>query len=356
MIVMDDVYAVILAGGGGERFWPLSTDRLPKQFLTLFGPRSLLTETVERVRSLVPVERMFLVGGSRYAPLIRRQVPDLPRENLVQEPAGRDTAAAIGLASVLLARRHPDPLMLVFPADHAIADVRGFRRTMRRAIAVLRRHDALVTVGVRPTRPETGYGYIVAGEPVAGAPGVRWVRRFLEKPSRARAVRLARDPRCAWNAGIFAWRNRTIQRRFAALMPDLWARLCRIRDSWGRRDGAGILAREFARMAKISLDYGILEKSPDVAMVPAAFPWDDLGSWSALERVLRPDRTGNVVVGDYVGLESADCVIYGTEKPIRTLGLKGVIVVDAPDGILVCPKARAQEVKRLLRAPVRRRR
>lgn len=356
MIVMDDVYAVILAGGGGERFWPVSTDRLPKQFLTLFGPRSLLTETVERVRSLVPVERMLLVGGARYAPLIRRQVPDLPRENLIQEPAGRDTAAAIGLASVFLARRHPDPLMLVFPADHAIADIRGFRRTMRRAIAVLRRHDALVTVGVRPTRPETGYGYIVAGAPVAGAAGVRWVRRFLEKPSRARAVRLARDPRCAWNAGIFAWRNRTIQRRFAAIMPELWARLCRIGDSWGRREGAGILAREFARMPKISLDYGILEKSPDVAVVPAAFPWDDLGSWSALERVLRPDRTGNVVVGDYVGLESADCVIYGTEKPIRTLGLKGVIVVDAPDGILVCPKARAQEVKRLLRAPVRRRR
>ncbi|MCI0370806.1 MAG: NTP transferase domain-containing protein [candidate division NC10 bacterium] len=356
MVGMDDVYAVILAGGGGERFWPFSTARLPKQFLTLFGPRSLLTETVERVRSLVPVERLLVVAGARHAPLIRRHIPDLPRGNLLQEPAGRDTAAAIGLASVVVERRHPDPVMLVFPADHAIADIRGFRRTMRRAVAVLRRHDALVTVGVRPTRPETGYGYILAGEPMVGAPGVRRVRRFLEKPSRTRAVRLARDPRCTWNAGIFAWRNRTIQRRFAALMPELWGRLCRIRDAWGRRNGGGVLAREFARMAKISVDYGILEKSPDVVVVPAAFPWDDLGSWSALERVLRPDRTGNVVVGEHVGIESADCVIYGTEKPIRTLGLKGFIVVDGPDGILVCPKARAQEVKRLRQAPVRRRR
>ncbi len=347
---MDDAYAVIMAGGRGERFWPLSTDRLPKQFLALFGPRSLLAETVERVRSLVPVERVLVVAGSRHAPLIRRHVPDLPRENLIQEPAGRDTAPAIGLASIILERRHPDPVMLVFPADHAIADVRGFRRTMQRAVAVVRRHDALVTVGVRPSRPETGYGYILAGKPVTGAPGVRWVRRFLEKPSRARAARLARDPRCTWNAGIFAWRNRTIQGHLARLIPELWVRLCRVRDAWGRRDGAGVLAREFPRMPKISVDYGILEKSPDVAMVPAAFPWDDLGSWSALDRVLRPDRRGNVVVGEHVGIDSADCVIYGTEKPIRTLGLKGVIVVDGPDGILVCPKGRAQEVRRLLRA------
>ena len=339
------VFAVVLAGGRGERFWPLSTGAHPKAFLRLIGKQSLLQATVERVRVLLPWMRIVVVAGRAHANLVRQQLPELPDANVLPEPFGRDTAAAIGLASLYLERVDGEAVMAVLPADHHIPDGEAFAAALQRAIELLELHPTwLVTIGISPTRPETGYGYLESGETLPDLPGAFRVRRFVEKPDLKTAERLARDGCHYWNSGIFLWRIATIQGLLARHMPEAWAGLCRIREAWGVEE---VLVREFSAFRRVSVDYGVLEQMEgELAMIRADFAWDDLGSWDALARLLPAEENGNVIVGDVQRLDTSGSVIVAADQRVATVGLSDMIVVASKDGVLVCPKGRSQEVRR----------
>lgn len=340
------LFAVVLAGGRGERFWPISTDAQPKAFLRLTGSESLLQATVRRARFLLPWTRIIVVVEEKQAGLVHEQLPDLPPTNLLLEPQSRDTAAAIGLASLHLERCDPDAIMVVLPADHYVPDDEAFATVLGRALELLASHpDWVVMFGIPPTRPETGYGYLEIGEELSQSPGAFSVRRFLEKPDRQAAARLVTDGCHYWNSGIFLWRNAAIQRLLAEHMPEVWAGLCRIRGAWGAQE---TLAREYSTFHKQSVDYGVLERMKEgVAMMRADFTWDDLGAWDALARVLPADDGGNVIVGEAQLLETTRSVIVSTGLRVATVGLSEMIVVASKDGVLVCPRERAQEVRKL---------
>ena len=340
------VFAVVLAGGRGERFWPLSTDAQPKAFLRVVGGESLLQATVRRVRLLLPWAQIAVVVEEKQADLVREQLPELPAANLLLEPQGKDTAAAIGLASLHIERFDPEAIMIVLPADHYVPDGEAFVAVLRRALDLLASQpDWVVVCGIPPTRPETGYGYLEVGELLASLPSAFRVRRFLEKPDRQTAECLATDGCHYWNSGIFLWRNAAIQNLFAQHMGEMWASLCRIRESLGAQE---TLVREYSTFTKQSVDYGVLERMEGgVVMVRADFAWDDLGAWDALARVLPVDDGGNVIVGEVQSLDTTQSIIISTGPRVATVGLSEMIVVASKDGVLVCPKGRAQEVRRL---------
>ena len=347
---MSRLFVVVLAGGSGERFWPLSTPAHPKQFPPLLDGQSLFQRTVERAVQLVGKERVLVATRKDLFPMVMEQVPGLVPENCVLEPEGRDTAACIGLAALVVEQRHPGARMLVTPSDHFITPFHAFEETIRQGLVLLERVDGLVTLGIPPTGPETGYGYILSGDIVPAHPAVRRCERFTEKPDRTTAEQFVADGRYYWNSGIFLWRAATFLEHVAVHLPDHWRLFEEIRPALGGPELGETLARVFPRMPKISVDVGVLEKSDDVFMVPATFSWDDIGAWSALGRILPKDDAGNAVVGRHVGRGSRGCVIYSTTRPIATIGLTDLVVVETPEGILVCPKDRAQEVKDLVRA------
>ncbi|OGB89041.1 MAG: hypothetical protein A3G35_18500 [candidate division NC10 bacterium RIFCSPLOWO2_12_FULL_66_18] len=346
---MNRLYVVVLAGGSGERFWPLSTPAHPKQFPPLLEGRSFFQHTVERATKLVGQARVLVATRRDLLPIVQEQLPGFPVENCVLEPAGRDTAACIGLAALVALRRAPGACTLVAPSDHYIRPFHAFEETIRQGLALLERVDGLVTLGIAPTRPETGYGYILAGDTVPEHPAARRCERFTEKPDRKTAERFVADGRYYWNSGIFLWSAATILKAMARHLPDHWSGLETIRAALGTPEESRVLDATFPRMPRISVDVGILERAENVYMVPATFTWDDVGAWNALGRILTPDEHGNAVVGRHVGRDSHGCVVYGTTRPIGTIGLRDLVVVETPEGILVCPKERAQEVKELAR-------
>ncbi|HTX51917.1 MAG TPA: mannose-1-phosphate guanylyltransferase [Candidatus Baltobacteraceae bacterium] len=347
---MNRLFVVVLAGGSGERFWPLSTPSHPKQFPALLENQSFFQRTVERAIRLVGAERVLVATRDDLWPVVHEQVPDLPAENCIREPEGRDTAACIGLAALVVEQRQPGARMLVTPSDHFITPFHAFEETIRQATALLDRVDGLVTLGIPPTGPETGYGYILAGGVVPEHAAARRCERFTEKPDRTTAERFVADGRYYWNSGIFLWTAATFLKHMAVHLPEHWRVLEAIRPALGTAEEQAVLARRFPEMPKVSVDIGVLEKAAEVFMVPATFAWDDIGAWSALGRILPKDDSGNAVVGRHVGRDSHGCVIYSTSRPIATVGLDNIIVVETPLGILVCPKDRAQEVKHLVRA------
>jgi len=346
---MNRLHVVVMAGGSGERFWPLSTPGHPKQFPPLLEGRSLFQHTVERAARLVGQDRVMVATRRELFPIVQDQLPGFPAENCLLEPVGRDTAACIGLAAVVLERRAPGSRMLVAPSDHCIRPFHAFEETIRQALALLDRVEGLVTLGIPPTRAETGYGYILAGETVPEHAAARRCSRFTEKPDRTTAERFIADGRYYWNSGIFLWSTASILRAMARYLPDHWGCLERIREALGTQREAGVLEETFPRMPRISVDVGILERAEDVFVVPATFSWDDVGAWSALGRILPPDAHGNSVVGRHVSRDSHGCVVYGTARTIATIGVRDLVIVETPDGILVCPKDRAQEVRELAR-------
>lgn len=341
-------FVVVLAGGRGERFWPLSTGSQPKAFLRLVGSESLLQATVRRVRLLVPWAQILVVANRAHADLVREQLPELPGANLLLEPVGRDTAAAIGFASLHVERLDREAVMAVLPADHHVPDEEAFAAVFERALELVQlRPSWVVTLGIAPTRPEIGYGYLEVGEALVDLPGAFHVRRFLEKPDLETAEGFLREGRHYWNSGVFLWRNATIQGLLSRCMPTEWDGLCRIREAWG--DDV-VLAKEFSAFKGISIDYGVLEQMKGaVGMIRAAFAWDDLGSWDALARVLPAEEHGNVVVGEARCLDTSGSVIVSTGKPVAAVGVSDLIVVATQDGILVCSKGRSEELKRLVR-------
>lgn len=345
---MASVCAVIMAGGKGERFWPLSTEERSKPFIPLLGESTLLQETVKRLLPLVPAERILISIGETQRVIARQQLPGIPEENFVVEPVGRDTAACLGFCALHLERRDPDAVMLAVPADHYIGDTAAFCRTLQRGFANLEGANGVV-FGVRPTRPETGYGYIETG---AGGSEASFldVVRFVEKPDPDTAGAYLRSGRHFWNSGMFLWRNRTLLDLFREHRPKTYEGLSALRALIGRSGAEADLLRVFSSLEKISIDYALLEKIPRLRMVPAEFDWDDIGNWSALARALSPDALGNVCRGEFAALEANGCVGYTDSGAIALFGVTDLVVVQAHGTVLVCPRKLAPELKRLVAA------
>lgn len=346
---MDEVYAVIMAGGKGERFWPLSAEAHAKPFIRLLGARTLLQQTVDRCRPLVPDSRILVVLGREHLGLAREQLPRLRPEQFVVEPMGRDTAPCIGLAAL---RVPPEAVMIVLPADHYIPEREKFLETIAGAVEIAAQGPYLVTLGIRPTRPDSNFGYILVGQEAvsAGNLSAYLACRFTEKPDEATAIRYLEEGRYFWNCGIFIWRARTIQEALGAHLPELWHGLEALRSTLGTPAEASALRRLYAPLTPISIDYGVLEKATNILVIPAQFLWDDVGNWSALARLLPADAKGNSVVGNHVGLDTEGCVIYSRRQLVATLGVRDLVIAAAGGRLLVCSKARAKDLKRLLEA------
>ncbi len=342
-------FAVIMAGGRGERFWPESRTEKPKQFLTLVGERSLLQQSYDRIKDLFPAEKVFVVVNQQHLELAREHLFELPSENFLVEPAGRNTAPCIGLAAVHIRQRDYEASMLVLPADHMIQGKRDFVDCLEKGFAWAEKEDSLVTIGINPTRPETGYGYIEREEEEKDKdPAVFSVRRFVEKPDVKRAKEFVRTGRYYWNSGIFIWKASVILKEIENHIPELSQGLKTIEKACNTPQAQKIMSEVFPGLPRISIDYGVMEKVSKIFMVQGDFGWDDLGSWGALASLSEKDADGMVVKGPFVGVDNADCFVYSKDALIAALGVQDLIIVQSDDVFLVCHKERTQEVKELV--------
>lgn len=343
-------FAVIMAGGQGERLWPLSTRKRPKQFLNLLGKRTMLQETVERIAPLIPIENTVVVVAEQYAPLVVRQLPSLPAENIVAEPMARGTAPCVGVAALWLSRLDPKGTMVVLPADHVITNNVRFLQCLREAIGVASTGDCLITLGISPDHPATGYGYIKAVKDPTASNGAMKVEEFTEKPDQGTATSFLRQGDYFWNSGMFVWRVDTILYEIKLHMPKLYAGLQVIRGHLGTVDGQAVLNQVYHDQTAISIDYGVMEKSNRVQMIPTGnIGWSDVGDWAALERVLSKDEYGNSIRASHLGIDTQDSIIVSEEgKLIATLGVSNLVIVDTGGALLVMDKSRSQEVRRIV--------
>ena len=342
---MDRLYAVLMAGGSGTRFWPASRRDRPKQFLPITGGESLIAATRARVAPLVPPERTLVVAGASHAALVREALPELPPENLLCEPRGRNTLAAVALAAAELGRRDPDSVQAVLPSDHVIAPEEAFRASLEAAAAVAVDSGALVTFGVRPTRPATGYGYIEMGTALdpRGEHPVHDVAQFVEKPEPARAKEYLESGRFLWNSGVFVWTTAAVARALAEHAPREWSLLA----------GAdpGDLEAVYAELESRSIDVGVLEKAGERRVMPIDYVWSDVGSWAALPEVLRPDGGGNFGAGGgrVEALGAQGNVVHAAgDELVALVGVDDLVVVRAGKTTLVVPRGRAEEVRELV--------
>ncbi len=354
------MYASVLAGGSGTRLWPLSTPESPKQFLALPGPRTMLQETVTRVAPSVPLDQLYVVTSGEYRAPVAAQVPALPHANIIAEPVGRGTAAAIGLAATLIAAREPQAVMGAFPADHAVADVAGFRAALAFAESVAR-EGYLVTLGIQPTYPETGYGYIRYGAPLGHANGVaaHTVEAFIEKPRLALAEEYLRAGNYVWNAGIFVWRVDRILEEIRRYVPTVAGVLDEIAPMAAQTGGRmtpeleSFVAAIWPRLHDtITIDTGVMERAQRIAVIPISVGWNDIGSWAQVATLYPQDEFGNAVVGlqanQQYKIDTRDTLIYSTSgRTITTAGIDGLVIVDTGERLLICSKDKAQYVKEI---------
>jgi mannose-1-phosphate guanylyltransferase/mannose-6-phosphate isomerase len=339
------IYGVILAGGWGTRFWPLSRSEYPKQILRLLSSESMLQSTVERLLPRIPPERLAVVTNASQAGLIHQELQKKGWDEvrIWVEPQGRNTAAAVGLAAVFLGQAAADTVMAVFPADHFIRDQARLLQALDLGAAWAQAGN-LVTFGIPPTRPETGYGYIKRGSPLDGQGSAYRVERFIEKPPLARAQEFLREGGYCWNSGIFLFRRDVLLEAFSRYLPDMYRELTRLQ----AKDNPPPLEEVYQHLTSISLDHGILEKAENVTMVPVEMGWNDVGTWEALHELFPRDDRDNVALGRVMDQGSRECVFFAQNRLVATIGLEKTIVVDTPDATLVCHRDRAQEVKDLV--------
>ena len=358
----DDRFVIIMAGGKGERFWPASREKTPKQLITLLGDRSFLQQTVDRVLPLVPLKNIFIITNAVQAPQVRQQLPKLPKNNVIAEPIGRDTCAAVTLGAALVGSRSTTAVMAVLPADHVIPDEKRFQQVLRDAFDVAARGQAIVTVGIQPTEPATGYGYIRVGPklpPPQGSKGHKTdfyrAEQFVEKPDYHRAQEYLSTGQYRWNAGMFIWSFVTITESLQKHQPEMYEacqRWFKVAANPAKLDR--ILAREYPDIKKISVDFALMEKVQNVVVADGSFGWDDLGSWTALGRHLKADAEGNCAVADFLHVDAARNIIFDMRSkahrtPIAVVGLRDSILVQTDDAVLLAHKSQAQKVKELVK-------
>lgn len=343
------LFALVMAGGSGTRFWPLSRRHRPKQLLPFADGRSLLLATVERLLPLVPAERLLVVTGSAIAAAVAQDLPTLPASNVLAEPEGRDTAACISWVAWRLAATHPDAVMLVVPADHVVPDGSALRAALAAAAALASRRPALVTIGLQPTGPEPGFGYLELGEAEEQAEGFGAcpVRRFIEKPGLERARELLASGRFRWNSGMFAWQAATIVSAVRRHLPDLAAGLDRLMEDARHLGEAAALAGHYPTLPRTSIDFGVMEKADEVWAIPVEFGWSDVGSWPGLAEIL-PRLAEGALLGDVLAIDASSCVLVSDGPLVAAVGVRDLVVVATRDAVLVVPREHAQRVKEVV--------
>lgn len=339
-----------MAGGGGTRFWPLSRQELPKQLLNLTGKDLMVNETIDRLDGNVDKDDIFVVTNTTQVELMLEATAGRVRtDHVLAEPAARNTAACIGYAAMEILRKYGDGIMCVLPSDHYIKKTDVYRQVLEDAIRTAKETDALVTIGIQPTFPSTGYGYI-CHEQEKTEDGYYPVKRFVEKPNLQTAREYLLSGEYLWNSGMFIWKASVIMQYFKELLPDIYECLEKIGASLGTENEKDVIADVYPQIPKISIDYGIMERADKVLVLEGDFGWSDVGSWDALEALYDKDEYGNITYGEQVHIDTHDCIIYAKNKLVTTIGLDSVIVVETEDAVLVCDKNRAQEVKKIVEA------
>lgn len=342
-------YAVIMAGGIGSRFWPASRKERPKQFLDVFGNGTLIQNTVARLQGLIPPERCLVVTHKRYVEQTQKQLPAVPEENILAEPISRNTAPCITYAATTLVDRDPDATMVVLPADHVIGDVEQFHETLHVALDAAQEPDALVTIGIEPTYPATGYGYIQYDGDAAVSDELQAhpVRTFAEKPDQSTAERFIDSGDFLWNSGMFIWRADTILGQVKTHLPDAHKAFEPVRTA-GPDPNDDVLKQAFQNSPRISIDYGVMEQADTVSVVPGSFDWNDVGDWRAVYDLSEKDEHGNVIQGNVIMQNSSRCYVQTDDRLVVLVGIHDMVVVDTDDAVLVCSRESAQQVKQVV--------
>jgi mannose-1-phosphate guanylyltransferase len=345
-------YALIMAGGSGTRLWPLSRSHRPKQALKLVGERTMIQQAVDRIMPLIPAGNIFVVTRAEHAAILSEQVPELPKQNFIVEPEGRGTAPAIGLGAIHFRRLDPGATMMVLTADHVITGVPQFQRVLS-AASQAAGQGYLVTLGIQPSSPFTGYGYIHRGDSlgeIGGFPLFR-LERFTEKPDRETARQMLASGEYSWNSGMFVWRVDLILDEFRRQMPEFYTQLAEVEAALGKPEYIAVLGRIWPQVTKQSIDYGVMEGAHGAAVFPVDIGWYDIGSWTSLLDLLPADADGNTIIGSTLGIDTHNTLIYcggSSGRLIATIGVEDLVIVDTEDALLICPKAREQEVKEVV--------
>jgi mannose-1-phosphate guanylyltransferase len=359
---LKDRFVIIMAGGRGERFWPLSREKTPKQLIKLLGDKSFLQDAVANVLPLVPLKNIFIITNAAQAPEVRKQLPKLPRDNVVAEPVGRDTCAAVTLGAALVGARSTTGVMAVLPADHVIPEKKKFQQVLSDAFDIAAQGQAIVTIGIKPSEPATGYGYIQTGAELPTPSGAKKTKtifykaeRFVEKPDFEKALEYVNSGQYRWNAGMFVWSFITVTNGLQAHQPEMFdacQRWFKVANNPAKL--AKVLAKEYPAIKKISIDFALMEKAQNVIVADGAFEWDDLGAWPALARHVKQDAEGNAAVADFIHVDAARNIIYdarskGRRTPIAVVGLRDSILVQTDDAVLLAHKSQAQKIKELVK-------
>jgi len=356
-----DRFVIIMAGGRGERFWPLSREKTPKQLLALLGKKSFLQEAVDRGLPIVPAKNIFVITNEAQLPEVRKQLPKIPKGNLIAEPMGRDTCAAVTLGAALVGARSTTGVMAVLPADHVMPDAKKFQQILSDAFDVASRGQAIVTIGIKPAEPATGYGYIRVGNELPAPGGAKKYKttffkaeQFVEKPNFEKALEYVDSGQYRWNAGMFVWSFVTITNGLEKHQPEMFAacqRWFKVANNPAKL--AKVLAKEYPEIKKISIDYALMEHAQNVIVAEGALEWDDLGAWPALARHLKADAEGNCAVADFIHVDGARNIIYDArtknKTPIAVVGLRDSILALTDDAVLLAHKSQAQKIKELVK-------
>ena len=348
--MIENAYAVIMAGGKGERFWPLSTSRMPKQLLNVFGETSLLAEAIERLDDLVPPERILIITSQEFAEATRKAAPSLPPQNVIGEPMGRDTAAACACALALVKQQAPDGAFAVLTADHIIRNNNLFQQTLAEGMQLALASDVLITIGIEPTFPSTGFGYIEAGDEVSSGGEITFQKalRFVEKPDLPAAESYITAGNYFWNSGMFVWSVKALEAGFKTHRPVLYELVQRLQDAGTGATFENALGREYPDLEKISIDYALMEKADNIVMARGVFEWHDVGAWDALASHFPADESGNVIRGQCAQIDSEGNIVVSNDRLTALVGVKDLVVIHADKATLICPRDKAQEVKRIV--------
>lgn len=343
-----NVYALIMAGGGGTRFWPLSRQSMPKQLLNLSGNDAMINETIKRCEPFIPLKHIFIVTNEEQAATMDNiLMPQLPRENILKEPVARNTAPCILYAAMHIYEKYGDGILCVFPSDHYITNEEMFLQLLRSAAAISEDCDHVLTIGIKPTYPATGYGYIKRG-PKKNQDNAYQLDRFVEKPNLEKAKEYVTSGLYYWNSGIFIWKVSVAIQLFKRFLPRIYRELSKMEGKFCAPQAQTLLKEIYPLLDNISVDYGIMERVDEAFVIPGDFGWNDVGSWDALGAVFPSDENGNIVKADFIGIGSKECIVYGEKKLIATVGVHNMVIVDTDDAILICDKQRAQDVKHVV--------
>ena len=344
------IVGVIMAGGKGERFWPLSRINRPKQLINFVGKETLLQESINRIKPMVKGNNILIATTEELVQPIKKYISNFPKENIITEPVGRNTAPCLAMANVYAEQFDSDPTIVVLTSDHLIWDKNRFREAVKSAVKKAEEEECLVTFGMIVERPETGFGYIEREKKVNGnyPVSIYRVKKFIEKPSSKKAKEYMSSGRYFWNSGIFVWKSSSLKNAFKKFSPEIYDFMRRLSKYIGKKNEKTMLRKMFYELPSISIDYAVMEKADNVYVVEGDFGWDDIGAWTALKRIYQPDEDGNVFIGDVVDIDSKNVTIFSNNAIVATLGVKDLVIVSTKDAVLVCPKNRCQDIKMIV--------